>query len=552
MDIIKVPVNQAKQGINQCFIGKEPWQIVSITASSVLLVSWFYGFIFNNDESLVERGKKKFFSLMKMVPSIKNELEKKKKEVVEAFDNDQWERTKSLSYLRNLPPKGLKNEEIIQLVEENLNLGKYDWKDGHVSGAVYYFDPDLQQLLTKVFEKTFFTNPLHSDLFPGICKIETEVVRIAASLFHGDKNACGSLTTGGTESILMACKAWRDYMRKTKGITKPEMVVPRTVHSAFDKAAQYFCIKVIYVPVDPYTYKVDLKLMERAITKNTVMLAGSAPNFPYGTMDDIEAISALGLKYKIPVHVDSCLGGFLTVFMEDAGYNLPLHDFRLPGVSSISADTHKYGYTPKGSSVVLYREKKYRHCQYTVTTDWPGGVYGSPTVNGSRAGANITTCWATLLHFGSEGYVQLTKNIIRTAKYIESELRKIEDIFIFGEPVTSVIAFGSRKFEIYRLATEMDKLGWNMNTLQFPSGVHFAVTHVHTKPGVADRFLKDVRTIVAKLMEKPEKPVEGGLALYGAAQLIPDRSVVGEFINYYIDAMYYLPDEDKQLKENGK
>ncbi|XP_045465910.1 sphingosine-1-phosphate lyase [Harmonia axyridis] len=547
MDFVKVPLNQAKLGINQIFVGKEPWQIVTITTSSVLLLSWLYGFIFD-DDSLLERGKRTFFDIIQLIPSVRKEIDGKKKEVWEGFRNEHRERTKNLSYLRSLPDKGLKNEDIMDLLEGNLKMGDYNWKDGLVSGSVYYFDPEWQKLLTKVYEKTFFTNPLHCDVFPGICKIETEVIRMAAELFHGDTETCGTVTTGGTESILMACKTWRDYMRKTKGIKKPEMVVPRTIHSAFDKAAQYFCIRIKYVPVDPKTYKVDLKAMERAITKNTVMLAGSVPNFPYGTMDDIEGISKLGLKYNIPVHVDSCLGGFLTVFMEKAGYSIPLYDFKLPGVSSISADTHKYAFTPKGSSVVLYRNKDFRHFQYTVTTDWPGGVYGSPAVNGSRAGANITTCWATLLHFGTDGYLKATGDILRTAKYIEEKLRKIDGLFIFGEPVTSVVAFGSKVFEIYRLATDMGKLGWNLNALQFPSGVHLAVTHLHTQPGVADKFVNDVENIVRELMKRPEKPVEGGLALYGAAQVVPDRSLVGDFINYYIDAMYYHPCENEEEK----
>lgn len=150
-----------------------------------------------------------------------------------------------------------------------------------------------------------------------------------------------------------------------------------------------------------------------------LQLVGSAPNFPYGTVDDIEAIAKLGKKYNIPVHVDACLGGFLVVFMKRAGYTLRPFDFSVDGVTSISADPHKYGYTPKGASLVLYSDKKYRRYQYTVTTDWPGGVYGSPSVNGSRAGGIIAACWATLLSFGLEGYVEATKNIVDTTKYIE-------------------------------------------------------------------------------------------------------------------------------------
>lgn len=199
-------------------------------------------------------------------------------------------------------------------------------------------------------------------------------------------------------------------------------------------------------------------------------LVGSTPNYPYGTMDDIEEISKLGEKYNIPVHVDACLGGFLIAFMKYAGYHLPPFDFSLKGVTSISADTHKYGYAPKGSSVILYSDGKYLRHQFTVTTDWPGSVYGSPTVNGSRAGGIIAACWATLLYYGMNGYVENTKAVIDTSKYIEREVRKINGIYVFGTPVTSVVAMGSNDFDIFRLSDALCKKGWNLNNLQFPSG----------------------------------------------------------------------------------
>jgi sphinganine-1-phosphate aldolase len=199
-------------------------------------------------------------------------------------------------------------------------------------------------------------------------------------------------------------------------------------------------------------------------------LVGSAPNFPYGTMDNIEAIAALGRKYNIPVHVDACLGGFLVLFMKRAGYNIAPFDFSVAGVTSISADPHKYGFAPKGSSIILYSDKKYRQHQYTVTTDWPGGVYGSPTVNGSRAGGVIAATWAVLLNFGMEGYVETTKSIIDTSRYIEAALRQVKGVFVYGTPATSVIAIGSEDFDIFRLSDQLCSVGWNLNALQFPSG----------------------------------------------------------------------------------
>ncbi|RZB39694.1 sphingosine-1-phosphate lyase [Asbolus verrucosus] len=540
MDILTQPLTNIKVGINNCLSTKEPWQIVTLTTTTVLFVVWLHEFV-NQDESIVQRAKKTVFRLAKLIPSIRKKIDKELKDVAESFEKDTIEKTKHLTYITSLPPDRLPADDILQLVRQNLKLGDYDWKGGLVSGAVYYYNTDLIKLVTDVYGLTSYTNPLHPDLFPGLCKMESEVVRMAANLFHGDENACGTMTSGGTESILMACKAYRDYAREIRGVRRPEIVIPATAHSAFDKAAQYFQLRVRSIPIDPHTTKVDVKAMKRAINSNTVMLVGSAPNFPYGTIDDIEEISELGLKYNIPVHVDSCLGGFLTAFMEDAGYPVPICDFRLPGVTSISADTHKYGFTPKGSSIILYNNTKYRHHQYTVTTDWPGGVYGSPTVSGSRAGGNIAVCWAAMLSFAKEGYVQATRDIIHTTKYIEKGLRRMKGVFIFGQPATSVIALGSNDFDIYRLGTALNKFGWNLNVLQFPSGIHICVTHVHTQQGVADKFLNDVQASLTEILKEPHIPVEGKMAIYGVAQSLPDRSIVTDFTRLFLDSMYYTP-----------
>ncbi|XP_046811332.1 sphingosine-1-phosphate lyase [Lucilia cuprina] len=416
------------------------------------------------------RGKRQFFRYLKRVPAVRRKIESELAKATTDFENDISKSCEKLTYSLRLPEDGLSKEEILKLVDEHLKLGHYDWRDGRVSGAVYGFQEDLVDLVTQVYGKASYTNPLHPDIFPGVCKMEAEVVRMACTLFHGDAKTCGTMTTGGTESIVMACKAYRDYAREHKGITQPNMVVPRTIHAAFDKAGQYFNIHVRYVDVDPETYEVDMKAFKKAINSNTIMLAGSAPNFPYGTMDDIEAIAALGVKYDIPVHVDACLGSFVVALARVAGYSTKTFDFELPGVTSISADTHKYGFAPKGSSVILYSEGKYLNHQFTVTTDWPGGVYGSPTINGSRAGGIIAACWATMMSFGYSGYLEATKRILDTARYVEQGIRKIDGIFVFGKPATSVVAMGSNVFDIFRLSDALCKLGWNLNTLQFPSG----------------------------------------------------------------------------------
>ncbi len=264
-------------------------------------------------------------------------------------------------------------------------------------------NPELTSLMTEVYGLAAWTNPLHPDAFPGVRKMEAEIVRMACNIFRGGPDSCGTVTTGGTESIMLACKAYRDWARQVKGIANPVIVVPTTAHAAFDKSADMLDIGIVHVPVDPITQRVDVKAMARAITRNTCMLVGSAPQFAHGSVDDIRAIAAIGKRHNIPVHVDACLGGFLIGFMDEAGFPLEPFDFSVDGVTSISADTHKYGYAPKGSSVILYSASEYRHYQWFAVVDWPGGIYATSTIGGSRAGGIIAACWASLMHYGRDG-----------------------------------------------------------------------------------------------------------------------------------------------------
>ncbi|KDR14164.1 sphingosine-1-phosphate lyase [Zootermopsis nevadensis] len=537
---LKVGADSIRLIINNSCSKLEPWQIVTVTATTVLAGVWFWEFLFQ-EESLVNRGKKMVFKLARKIPAVSQRIEREMSKINETFEQEVIHRNQGNPYITTLPKEGKNHHDIIQQVEKYLSFGDYNWKSGFVSGTVYNYNPELIKLLTEVYGLASYTNPLHPDVFPGVCKMEAEVVRITANLFHGGPGSCGTMTTGGTESILMACKAYRDYARAERGIRRPEIVIPVTAHPAFDKAAAYFGMRVTHVPVDRDTTTVDIQAMRKAISRNTCLLVGSAPNYPYGTMDDIEAIAALGRQYNIPVHVDACLGGFVIIFMAEAGFMLPPFDFSVPGVTSISADTHKYGFAPKGSSVVLYSEPKFRHHQFNVSTDWPGGVYGSPTVNGSRAGGIIAACWATLMYFGLEGYVDATKKIVQTTKYIEKGLRKMDGIFIFGTPATSVVAVGSKLFHIYQLSDALCKRGWNLNPLQFPPGLHLCVTYMHTADGVADRFLSDVEEELAIIMKDPTRPVEGKFAMYGMSHSIPDRSIVGDFTRFFLDSMYYTP-----------
>ncbi|CAG2173834.1 unnamed protein product, partial [Oppiella nova] len=445
----------------------------------------------------------------------------------------------SHEFMTRLPTTGLQSDQIVAHLDEYAHIGHIDWRRGRASGTVYCdANSELTELMTRVYSQTAYTNPLHPDVFPGVNKMEAEIVRMVCNLFSGDADSCGTLTCGGTESIILAVKAARDYGRHHRGITRAEVVAPVTAHAAFQKATQLLGIRVKMIDVHKDTYKVNLKAMRSAITSNTVLLVGSACNYPHGIIDDIQDIAKLGLKYSIPVHVDCCLGGFLVPFMRSAGYPIPAVDFSVPGVTSISADTHKYGYAPKGSSVIMYSNKKYRRHQFSVQTDWPGGIYATPTLAGSRCGANIANCWATLLHFGFDGYVESTKKIMKTQQYLKAEMAKVDGIQIIGDPLMSVIAVRSDRFNIFRLSDKMSEMGWSLNPLQFPSAVHICLTLMHAQTGVADAFLSDFKTVVNECLKTPTETGEGLGVVYGMAQTLPDRSLVTDIASHYIDGIY--------------
>lgn len=294
--------------------------------------------------------------MARYIPKVRKTIEAELQEIEKRFEEERIELIETTGCLLNLPEKGLDHKHIIEKVDQYLELGNCNWKDGFVSGAVYNYDEEIVELMTDVYKRTAYTNPLHADIFSGICKMEAEVIRMAANLFNGDDNTCGSISSGGTESILLACRSYRNFSKETNGITQPNMVIPNTAHTAFDKAADYLGIHVRKVKVDEKTFKVDLKALEKAINRNTIMIVGSAPNYPYGTMDDIEKIAEIASKYNIPMHVDACLGGFLNIFMKSAGHHIPKFDFSVKGVTSISADLHKYGYTPKGKAHKVFRD----------------------------------------------------------------------------------------------------------------------------------------------------------------------------------------------------
>uniref|UniRef100_A0A673JTQ0 sphinganine-1-phosphate aldolase n=1 Tax=Sinocyclocheilus rhinocerous TaxID=307959 RepID=A0A673JTQ0_9TELE len=550
-EMVLLYVEEARRFVNSQCAGLEPWQIIATTLLSTFGAVWLKGFLFQ-PESLTSRVKKQFFKIIRKIPFIGATIQNQLNKALDDMSMSLCTLKEGMSYTKLLPAQGLTHKQLLDKIREYETLSEspaVDWAKGKVSGAVYWGDEKLTDLLVKVYGEFAWSNPLHPDLFPGVRKMEAEVVRMTCALFNGGPDSCGTVTSGGTESILMACKAYRD-MAHERGIKHPEIIAPVSVHAAFDKAAHYFGMKLIHIPLDKKTMKVDVKAMRRAISRNTAMLVCSAPHFPHGIMDPVVEVAKLAVKYNIPFHVDACLGGFLIVFMEKAGFKLDPFDFRVKGVTSISADTHKYGYAPKGSSVVLYSDKKFRHYQYFVAPNWQGGIYASPSMAGSRPGGIIAACWATMMHMGEKGYVEATKKVVETARKIKAGIRQIDGVFVFGDPEVSVVALGSDVFDIFRLSNALTSKGWNLNTLQFPSSIHICVTMLHTQPGVAEQFISDVKREVAIIMKNPKEKTTGMGAIYGMAQSIPDRSMVTEVSQGFLDCLYSTEVPKIQRQQN--
>ncbi|MCZ7527324.1 MAG: aminotransferase class V-fold PLP-dependent enzyme [Acidimicrobiia bacterium] len=435
-----------------------------------------------------------------------------------------------------IPEHGRARADVLREMAELRAIEAARWQEGYASGAVYHGDPAHVAFMNEVYALSSQSNPLHADLWPSTVKYEAEIVAMTAAMLGDVPGVCGTVTAGGTESILLAMKAYRDRAYE-QGIDRPAMVTPATAHVAFDKASRYFCIDKITVPVGP-DGRADVAAVEAAITPETVVVVGSSPNFPNGLVDPIEELSELARARGIGFHTDACLGGFVLPWAEKLGYPVPPFDFRLPGVTSMSADTHKFGYAAKGTSVVLYRDQDLRHHQYYKKAGWPGGLYLSPTLAGSRPGALSAVCWATMVTIGEDGYLDATRRILETAEVVKDGVNAVDGLEVIGDPLFDV-AFRATDdgLNVYAVNDVMSHRGWSLNPLQDPPAVHLCVTLRHTVDGVAGRFLDDLAASVAEVRANPE--AGGDMApVYGMANMVEMHGTVEELLQAYLDLLY--------------
>lgn len=470
------------------------------------------------------------------IDMVKNEMRNNPEMILSLFP---YQEKYSVHY--KMPEKSTPKEEIIKQIREMHEAESSQWHSGKISGSFYHGDQDHYDFLNEAFSYYSQVNTIQRDVCPSITKYEGEVIAMTLDIFNGDavnkrdpkQKATGSLTTGGTDSIFQSVYVHREWAAE-KGITQPEIVLPVSAHPAFFKAAHYLNIKAITAKIDE-NYQADVQDIESKITANTIMIMGSAGNYGHGIIDPIEKLSDLAVKYKVGLHVDGCLGGFILSWAQPLGIDCPVFDFRLPGVTAISADTHKYGYSLKGTSTVLFSNEDLRRYQYYGQIEWPGGVYISPGFNGSKSGGMFAATWAAMVHYGKEGYLKRAKQIFEVNARMKKVVRAIPELKLFGDSLF-ITAIGSDAFNIYHVNDYLKTKGWRMNGQQNPNGFHFCITGPQvTNPGIADDFEKDLKDAVA--YAKVQKGDPKSAAMYGGAGREIDPSMYMPMLQAYSDVI---------------
>ena len=424
--------------------------------------------------------------------------------------------------------------ESVAAALEAMRDDDVDWRHGRAWSLVYSAGPQHDAVLADAHRRYASENGLSPTAFPSLARMERDVVHALLDLLGGDpERSGGTMTSGGTESIILAVKAHRD----AADVNRPSMVIPSTAHPAFAKAGHLLGVETVIVPVGR-DLKADVDAMAEAINPRTILLAASAPCFPYGLVDPIPALGALAQERGIGLHIDACLGGVMLPVLASLGHDVPSFDLSVPGVTSLSADLHKYGYGPKGSSTILYADRRLRRAQMTAQVGWPGGALASPTLLGTRPGGAIAGAWAAIHHLGLEGYQELFATVAATADALREGIEAVGDLAVIGDPSGPVFAFGSATLDIFAVADAMEARGWRMDRQADPDCLHLIVNPVHAN--VVEPFLSDLAASYRTAPPRPERRDE--TVVYGVtAHVVDAGDLIGSLLDS-VEARYDLRD----------
>lgn len=418
---------------------------------------------------------------------------------------------------RRLPEHGRARADVLAELEAMGTEEDAFWETGKCSGTMYCGDHDHYAFMNEAFGRFAHVNALQRDMCPSSTKFEAEIISMTLDLFHADAvtdgDPVGIVTTGGTGSIMHAVLAYREHAAQTRDVLRPNLIKPETAHPAFDKACHLFGVELRKAPVDPITTQADVGWIADAVDDDTVAIIGSACNYGSGTVDPMSELGEVAASRGVGLHVDGCLGGFILPFGEELGYDIAPFDFRVPGVTSISADTHKYGYAFKGTSTLTFRDRALRNAQYFFLTDWSGGKYCSPGIEGSRSGGLLAATWSAMVTLGHDGYLGYAREIFATAEAMQAAVRSHPELRLVGLP-TFLFSFTSDEFDIYHVNDFMRSRGWRFNGQQYPNALHMAVTRPQTQPGVTEAFAADLADAIPYAYEHRNETAKSG-AVYG-------------------------------------
>jgi sphinganine-1-phosphate aldolase len=397
-----------------------------------------------------------------------------------------------------MPSRGLSREEIFARLE-SYRADDVPWREGRVWAYVYDPGPEAEAVIKDAFTSYLSENGLDPTAFPSALRLENEVVAMGRAHLHGDDAVVGSFTSGGTESILCAVKAARDFARERRpALREPEILLPETAHAAFQKAAHYLGLRPVLVPVDPTSFRADPEALRAAITPSTVMLVGSAISYAHGVVDPIEELGRIALEHDLWLHVDGCMGGFLLPYFRRLGEPVPAFDFRVPGVTSISMDLHKYAFAAKGASLVLYRSGAYRRHQMYACSNWTGYTVINPTVQSTKSAGPIAAAWAALHFIGDEGYLEMARQMRDATRRVVAGIEGIPGLRVLGRPDMNLLAFASDQVSVFHVIDEMRLRGWYVQPqLAFgssPENVHLSINPAGGR--WVDDLLRDLRECV--------------------------------------------------------